>query len=334
MARRVVCFGELLVRLSPPGKALLAHAPSLDVHVGGAEANVAVSLSLLGLQAAYVTAVPDNALADHSLGELRRHGVDVSHVARRPGRMGLYFMTHGATHRPAEVLYDRAQSSFAEASPDSYPWSAVLAEADWLHVGGITPAVSEKAAQALLHGVEEATARGVRISFDCNYRAKLWGARIADAPTLLKRLCSFAEILFADERDIALIIGDTRLGTDRLAAMATAFAQWPKLKIIATTARGGKHGDEQTLTGIVHSRDGSVTSKTYALGNIVDRIGSGDAYAAGLIERTLAGAEPQAAVEFATAAACLKHSVAGDFSLMRRADIEALLAEAGIHVRR
>lgn len=332
MKRRVVCFGELLVRLSPPGKQLLSQARELELHVGGAEANVAVALAHLGHATTYVSCVPDNALAERCVGDLRRYGVDVSHLGRGEGRMGMYFLTHGAGHRPSEVLYDRANSSFALAEASRYDWQAILAGAEWLHVSGITPAVSESAATCAHQAVERARALGIKISFDCNYRARLWGARAARAPAWLDKLCAHADLIFGDERDIALITGtDQSSGFD--GAAATGFARWPNVKYFATTSRAAQ-ADEQTLMGIVCSRSEVRISKCHSLGAVVDRIGSGDAYAAGLIDQLLNGADLARAVEFATAAACLKHSIHGDFNLVSRNDIEAVLAESRIDVKR
>jgi 2-dehydro-3-deoxygluconokinase len=290
-------------------------------------------LAHLGHAAAYVSCVPGNALAERCVGDLRRYGVDVEHLLRGDGRMGMYFLTHGAGHRPAEVLYDRASSAFALAEPGRYDWAAILAGADWLHVSGITPAVSETAATCAYEALARARTLGLKTSFDCNYRARLWGQRAARAPSWLDKFCAQADLVFGDERDIALITGmEQSSGFD--GAAAAGFARWPNIKYFATTSRGAEQADEQTLSGILCSRAEVRISKCHALGHIVDRIGSGDAYAAGVIDQLLNGADLARAVEFATAAACLKHSVPGDFNLVRRSDIEAVLAEARVDVKR
>ena len=189
MKRRVVCFGELLLRLSAPGRERLLQTPGLEVHVGGAEANVAVSLARFGHEAAMVSTVPGNALGETAVGELRRHGVDTGHVRAGEGRMGLYFLSHGALHRPSEVLYDRAESAFVRSA--DYDWERLLEGAHWLHLSGVTPALGESTAQATLAAARAARRRGVMVSFDGNFRRKLWQAWDGDAAMLLRQI--FAE---------------------------------------------------------------------------------------------------------------------------------------------
>ena len=338
MNHRIVCFGELLLRLSAPGKELLLQSPAFNAHIGGAEANVAVSLTLLGHDAAFVTALPDNKLADASLGEMRKHGVDTHRAIRRPGRMGMYYLTQGAGHRPSEVLYDRANSVFATAHSNAYDWPDALAGAGWLHVSGITPAVSANAALAAREAMQAARALNLRVSFDCNYRPQLWGARASEAPALLRELCSLATLIFGDERDIGLIFGRdfSALPSDQRGREAAkiAFEAFPSLEWMASTTRGRNAGDAQELGGLLRNRMHTYASRIIPLGTVVDRIGSGDAYAAGIVDQLLRGSDPQAAVEFAAAAAVLKHSIPGDFNLSRRADIESLVAGHAIDVRR
>lgn len=335
---KVVCFGEVLLRLSAPGKQLLLQSHELAAHVGGAEANVAVGLAKLGNSAAVVTVLPTNALGQACAGELRRHGVDTQSIAHRDARMGLYFLTHGAGHRPAEVLYDRAGSAFASAPPDLIDWDAALQGAEWLHVSGITPAVSETGAQAALRAVQAARTAGVKISYDCNFRARLWGERTPQAPALLRELCSYATLIFGDDRDIAFMFDfnpSTATAEERrhLAAQE-AFAAMPALQWIAYTERTRHAADVQQLIGTLHDRQRVFTTRPYALQGIVDRIGAGDAYAAGILHGLLNGMTPQRTVEFGVAAAVLKHSVPGDFNLVGIADVELLLSEVQTDVRR
>ena len=209
MSATVLCFGEILLRLSAPNKELLLQSARFDVHVGGAEANVAVSLSKFGHAAAMVSTLPESPLGRACAGELRRHGVQTDAIRFRDGRMGLYFLTHGAGHRPAEVLYDRAGSAFAAASAADYDWNALLADCSWLHVSGITPAVSNAAGEAAARAMAAARQRGVKISFDCNFRARVWGARAKEAPAVLRELCEQADLIFGDERDFAFMLGGT-----------------------------------------------------------------------------------------------------------------------------
>jgi 2-dehydro-3-deoxygluconokinase len=334
----VVCFGEVLLRLSAPGKELLLQSHQFTAHVGGAEANVAVGLAKLGNRSAVVTILPTNALGQACAGELRRHGVDTTGIVHRDGRMGLYFLTHGAGHRPAEVLYDRAGSAFAVAPPDVIDWSEALRGAQWLHVSGITPAVSEAGAKAALRAVQAARDAGVKVSYDCNFRARLWGERAAQAPALLRELCSDATLIFGDDRDIAFMF-DFRPSTQnaqerRQLAAQEAFAAISGLQWIAYTERTRHAADVQQLVATLHDRANAYTSRPYALQGIVDRIGAGDAYAAGILHGLLNGLSPQRTVDFAAAAAALKHSIPGDFNLVGVADVELLLSEVQTDVRR
>ena len=208
-----VCFGELLLRLSAPDHELLLQSGSLAVHIGGAEANVAVSLAHFGHATRMVSVVADNALGKACIGELRRQGVRTEAIQSTEGRMGLYFLTVGAGHRPSEVLYDRADSAFALAAADAVNWSPVLAGASWFHVSGITPAVSPNAAAAALRAARAARAQGLSVSFDCNYRAKLWQRWAGNARGILRELLAEADLVFAEERDMALILGrDYQIG--------------------------------------------------------------------------------------------------------------------------
>lgn len=338
-AARIVCFGEMLIRLTAPGRETLLQTPKLDVTVGGAEANVAVSLAQFGWNAAMVTTLPDQALGHACRAELRRRGVDAGHAVFRPGRMGLYFLTPGAMHRPAEIIYDRAGSAFAVATPDLYDWPSLLEGADWLHVGGITPAVSAEAEAAVLAAAETAAAKGVKVSFDCNYRQKLWQERGGDAPSVFARLAACADLMFGNERDIALILGADFLHTpmeERFQAAAEkAFQTWPRLQWLASTVRTHHDVDHQELTGRVAARDHRVhLSRTFKMNGIIDRIGGGDAFAAGLIHAIERGMSVDGAVTFATAASVLKHSIPGDANLVSVADVVSLVNDEALDVKR
>ena len=334
----VACYGEVLLRLTAPRCGALLQEPSLEVNVGGAEANVAVSLRHFGHPSSLVTILPDNALGHAALGEIRRHGVHTEAAQFRPGRMGLYFLTAGAGHRPSEVLYDRADSAFALAPPDLVDWDVALADYSWLHVSGISPAVSATAAESSLRAVRAARARGVSVSFDCNYRSKLWERWHGSAKTILADLVNEADLLFAEQRDIGLILGRDyeRLPADRRFEKAAeeALEAFPSLQRIATTVRTQRNVDDHDLAAVLGSRNGLWTTRRYALGRIVDRIGSGDAFAAGLLHGILTGSDDQAVVDFALAAACLKHSIPGDFNRIGVADVQHLLQDSGFTVRR
>ncbi|MES1201308.1 MAG: sugar kinase [Pseudomonadota bacterium] len=334
---RIVCFGALLIRLSAPGRETLLQTPELRVHVGGAEMNVAVSLAQFGVWSAAVSIVPDNALGRAAVGELRRYGADTSLMATHAGRMGLYFLSPGAIHRPSQVLYDRADSSFALAPADLIDWSPAFNGASWLHLSGITPAISANAAAAALRAAKTAKQAGVKISFDGNYRASLWGARAGEAPAILRALFAEADLVFADHRDIALITGKAAEGDEheqRRHAAATAFATFPNLQRIACTGRRVHSVDHNDISGFMFTRDGVWTTRDHALPHIVDRIGGGDAFAAGVLYGLEKRLGDQEMLDFAIAAACLKHSIPGDFNLVTIADVQAFLSENKFDVRR
>ena len=293
--RRVVCFGEMLLRLTPPGRELLLQTPRLETSFGGAETNVAVGLARLGDAARLVTVLPDNAIGQAALAELRRWGVDAGGVRTAPGRMGLYFLTPGAVLRPAEVLYDRVGSAFATAAPDLIDWSAELDGAAWLHVSGITPAVSANAATAALTAVKAARALGVSVSFDGNFRARVWADRIGEAPAILRDLLSHADLAFIDARDIGLILGQTF--DDPKAAASAAFEAFPTLARVASTHRALLGPDDHDLSARLFARDGAFETKTVRLRGVVDRVGAGDAFSAGVLHAQMAGGSDQRAIE-------------------------------------
>ncbi len=329
---RFVCFGELLIRLSPPGRELLLQTPQLTTHYGGAEANVAISLARLGHDVGMISIVPDNALAEGALGELRRYGVDTKGVKTGAGRMGLYFMTAGAGQRPSEVLYDRAQSAFATAPADAIDWTEALKGADWLHLSGVTPAVSAGAAEAALRAVKAARAAGVKVSFDANFRAKLWQVRGDDPRPTLNALFGEADLMFATARDITLVTGDTCDSDDDAARIA--FARYPNLKRIAATERKVVSSDHHELCGFMFTRTGATRTAIKTITGIVDRIGGGDAFASGLLHGLAKGADDQDMLDFALAASCLKHTIPGDFNLASEADVAFQLSSSGSDVRR
>ena len=333
----VVCFGELLMRLSPSRNELLLQSPSLQVHFGGAEANVAASLAILGDRSTMVSTLPDNALGRACIGELKRLGVDTA-IRFADGRMGVYFLSPGAMHRPADVLYDRADSAFARASADRYDWPNLLSGARWLHLSGINLALCNATAEAAWAAVEAARQRDIPISFDCNYRSKLWGDRASDAPDILSRIAAEADVLIGNDRDIALMRGTTFAhdqAEQRFAAAAdVAFATWPRLRCMVATERLHENADHQEVRGLCATRTGVTRTRSCALHGIVDRIGTGDAFTAGFLHRLLADAPAEQALEFAFAAFCLKHSVPGDVNLLGEEDITRFLAGEHFDVRR
>lgn len=306
----------------------------LEAHVGGAEANVAVGLANLGHDTRMLSTVPDNALGRAAIGELRRHGVNTAGVSFGPGRMGLYFLAAGAGVRASQIVYDREGSSFALLS--DFDWDSALTGVELLHVSGITPALGPVSAFLARSAVKAAEDRGIRVSFDGNYRAQLWERWDGDPKALLFPLVASAEILFGNHRDISLLLGRRFSGDGedrrREAAMA-AFEAFPKLKHIASTARRVSSADQNHIAARIDSRDGSAQTEEVAVSGIVDRIGAGDAFATGVLHGLRIGKNLEATASYGLALACLKHSLPGDASLFRQDDIDAFL-EGNFDVRR
>jgi 2-dehydro-3-deoxygluconokinase len=335
----VVCFGEILLRLGAPDGEVLLQSPKLLVSVAGAEANVAVGLARLGHAARMVSLLPKSALGDAALAELRRWGVDTGGVGFAPGRMGLYFLAPGAGLRAADITYDRAGSAFARADPERIDWDVALPGASWLHVSGVTPAIGAGGAAAAVRAVAAANRLGVPVSFDGNYRGKLWAEWQGDGPGILRQLVAGADLAFINDQDLALVLGRSFDAADpatRLAdAAAAAFEAFPRVTCIAATTRLRHEVGRQELGGTLFRRGGArFTSRTYALNQIVDRIGGGDAFAAGLLHGLLRGHADQAALDFAVAAAVAKHAIHGDFNLATEAEIAAIMAGEVMDVRR
>jgi 2-dehydro-3-deoxygluconokinase len=340
MSKKIICLGELLLRLGAPGRELLLQSSRFDVHVGGAEANVAVSLARFGHRSAVVSVVPDNALGAAAVGELRRHGVDVSAIARSTDeRMGLYFIATGAMQRPSEVIYDRAHSAFALASADSFDWNTLLADADAFHVSGVTPAIGALGTENALRASKAARQRGLFSSFDGNFRAKLWKVWNGDAASITRALMANADLVFADHRDIAIALGNVEAESDSEAAIRAAgeraFAAFPQLGRLCTTIRTQHSVDHHSLSAIMLTRNGDVhVTPRYELMAIVDRIGGGDAFAAGVLHGLRSGMNDEASLRFGLGAACLKHSVPGDVNLVGIDDVSAWVGEGRLDVRR
>ena len=333
---RFVAFGEIMLRLSPPGRELLLQTPKLDVWIAGAEANVASGLARLGHDVAMASAVPDNDLGRAAIAGMRANGVDCSGISFSGERMGLYFVTSGAGMRATDVVYDRAGSSFAEAPASAWDWDRLLAGADRLHLSGITPALGPIPAEAAIAAAEAATARGVPVSFDGNYRARLWERWDSDPRGVLNRLVAHADILFGNHRDIALLLGRDFGGDGedrRQASSAAAFAAFPKLKLIASTARHVEDADRHRLSARIDGRSEHAQTDEVLLAGIVDRIGAGDAFAVGVLHALRSGGDMATAARTGLALTALKHSLPGDASLFRQADIDAYLA-GGLDVRR
>jgi 2-dehydro-3-deoxygluconokinase len=339
MSAQIVCFGELLMRLSTPDHQLFGQAKYFISHFGGAEANVAANLAGFGNAAKMVSTVPANALGQAVIADFRRAGVDVSGIkTSETGRLGLYFLAPGAVTRPSEIIYDREYTAFANAVSASYDWPLALADAALFHVCGITPALCVETEQAAIDACHTADVKGIKVSFDFNFRQKLWDARGANPAPILDRLASTADILFGNDRDLSLVLGrDFSNGTaeKRFAqSSAAAFAHFPKLSLIASTCRTHSAVADQTLQGLLARREGVIVSRVHELPGIVDRIGTGDAFAAGILHGVVHGFDDAKMIEFATASAALKHSIPGDYAAISQDAVFDAIRDQGFDVKR
>lgn len=327
---KVITFGELMMRLTPPGYRRLLQAETFEVAFGGAEANVAVSLCCLGAEAGFVTRLPGNDLGQAALNSLRRWGVDTRHIVRGGDRLGVYYQERGAAQRPAAVLYDRAGSAFAQAAAGDFDWPAILEGADWLHLSGITPALGEALGESCLAACRAARAAGVTVSFDPNYRSKLWG--IPAAADYMRRILPLVDVLITNENQAADLLGvrvpPAEIHGDDVTdagylALARELLERYGLRRVAIAERRTFAAEDNSFCAKLYDGERLCSSPRYRM-DIVDRIGSGDAFAAGLIYALRAGFDTQRAVSFAAAAGCLKHSVEGDYSLLSAREVLAL----------
>lgn len=330
---RVVTFGEVMLRLKSPGFERLFQSPVLEATFGGAEANVAVSLAQYGLTATFVTAIPANNVGDACVAELRRFGVDTSAIRRAGDRLGIYFLESGANQRPSRVTYDRAGSAIAAAAPGDFDWSAILDGADWFHVSGVTPAISAGAAEAALEAVRAARAKGVTVSCDYNYRKNLWryGKK---APEVMREIVRHVDVGIANEEDCQKALGISvdvdvhsgELETEKYRVLASRVLEtFPNLKKQVITLRESHSADRNGWSAVMHDGTDFRVSRHYEITDIVDRVGAGDSFAGGLVYGLLQLGDDQAALEFAAAASCLKHSILGDFNRVSVADVSALV---------
>ncbi len=332
--KTIVTFGEIMLRLAPPGFQRLTQAASFDVTFGGGEANVAVSCANYGLPVEYVTRLPANDIGDACLASVRRAGVGVRHVIRGGDRLGIYFLEAGAAQRGSKVIYDRAGSALATIQPGMIDWQTVLDGAGWFHWTGITPAISESAAAVCLEAVKTAKALGVTVSCDLNYRNKLWkwGKKAGE---VMPELVSYTDVAIGNEEDADKVFGIRAPETDvtggKVEAEAYVYvceqlkARFPNLQTIAVTLRGSLSASHNTWSGLLW-RDGQVAvAPTYDMTHIVDRVGGGDSFMGGLIYGMLTYPDKQNAINFAVAASCLKHSIPGDFNLVSVDEVEKLM---------
>jgi 2-dehydro-3-deoxygluconokinase len=333
-----ITFGEIMLRLAPPGFERYLQTPQFVATFGGGEANVAVCLSSLGLDAAFVTVLPENnPIADAVVAELRRFGVDTSKIVRGPGRMGVYYLEAGANQRASRVFYDRAGSSAALAAPGSIDWDRTLSGAKWFHVTGITPAISDSSSALALESVKKAREHGLTVSCDLNFRKLLWKWG-KPAPAVMGELLKFVDVAVANEEDIQMSLGlnsemDVSSGVldhKRYEDLtARVLREFPNLRAIAVTLRESKSASWNRWSACLNNGESFLMSRAYDITNIVDRVGSGDSFAAGLIYGLQMLPDDGAALEFAVATSCLKHSTPGDFSRTTLAEVNGLLKDGG-----
>lgn len=327
----IACFGEIVMRVSVPHGELPLQSARFDAHVGGAEANVAVALAALGHDTAMVSAVSEGPIGDGVLGELRRHGVDVASIIRPAGRMGLYYYLPGGPMRPAEVIYDRAGSAFAESTPDEWDWDRLLDGVGWLHVSGVTPALGPNSAEAVLEAVTRARADGIGVSFDGNWRGRLWDRWQSDPVAILKPIVAHATVLFGNHRDAGLLLGRefSGEGEDRRREAAVALLDhFPALEYVASTARTIVGPDAHRLTARIDTREEGGASDPTVVAPVIDRVGTGDAFAAGVLDGIWAGKCLADAAKHGLALAALKHGLHGDFTTFSRAAVDGASPQA------
>ena len=327
----IVALGEILIRLKPPGHERFFQSPLLETACGGSEANVLASLSLLGLDARFLTALPPNPLGDGCVRYLRRLGVDTRFVLRRGERVGLYFFEAGASQRPSLVIYDRTGSAIASTPADAFDWNQIFDGASWFHISGITPAISARAAELSLAAVQEARARGLTISCDFNYRSKLW--RYGRSPAeIMGALLRHVDVLVAGVHDAALLeipLPQTEgLSPEEVLSQAW-FQAFPNLRYHVTTHRIVFDANHHRLSARLARPGAIITSDEYDIPGIVVRVGSGDAFMAGLIYGLHTGMGEDETLAFAITAAALKHSIPGNVNLATAEEIMRLVKEGG-----
>jgi 2-dehydro-3-deoxygluconokinase len=336
--KRVVTFGEIMLRLMPPDHERFLQTSNFVATFGGGEANVAVSVATFGLPASYVTVLPpNNPIADAVVSEMRRFNVDPSHILRAKGRMGIYFVENGANQRASKVVYDRDYTSIMLAKPGDIDWAQVFAGAGWFHITGITPALSESCAALAMESVQQAQKHGLTVSCDLNYRKNLW--KYGKKPSeVMRELIKFVDVAIANEEDCQMSLGiqadvDVHSGTLDHAVYEklteNVLAEFPNLKSIAVTLRESFSASHNGWSACMHDRKKFVMSKRYDITHIVDRVGGGDSFAGGLIYGIQAHESHQEALEFAVAASCLKHSITGDFNRVTVDEVMALLKGDG-----
>ncbi len=330
---KVLTFGEIMLRFKAPGHERLMQTPNLEATFGGGE----VSLANYGMDAAFLSFLPNNAVADACIGELRRFNVDTSRIIRKDGRVGIYYLDAGANQLPSKVIYDRAYSSISLAGPGDVDWDKAFDGVGWMHISGITPAISESLMELSIESVKEAKKRNITVSCDLNYRKNLWKYG-RNAQEVMSEMANYCDILIANEEDVQKSLGITidvdvesgEIDHSKYEILGNkVLEKYPNAKMIAITLRESKSADTNGWSTCINNREKFYVSRHYNINDIIDRVGGGDSFAGGLIYGLNNYDTMEEALEFATAASCLKHSVIGDFNRVTVDDVKKLMAGDG-----
>ena len=330
MTGKIITFGEIMLRLAPEGYYRFVQAEKYGATYGGGEANVAISLANFGMDAAFVTKLPKHEIGQAGINSLRRFGVDTSMITRGGNRVGIYYLEKGASQRPSKVIYDRAGSSIAEATTEDFDWNEIFKDAKWFHFTGITPALGDNVAKICLVALEEAKKRGITVSCDLNYRNKLWSKE--KAGEVMGKLCKYVDVCISNEEDASDVFGiksgDTDVTTGKLnkegyVDVAKQLADRFGFKNVAITLRESVSANDNKWSAMLYDNENAYFSKTYNI-HIVDRVGGGDSFGAGLIYAMMNDFKARDTIEFAVAASCLKHSIEGDFNMVSVEEVQKL----------
>ena len=328
--KKVITFGELMLRLAPENYLRFVQSEKYEATFGGAEANVAVSLANYGVDVAFVSKLPDHEIGQSAVNSLRKFGVDTSKIVRGGQRVGIYYCEKGASQRPSKVIYDRAYSSISMAKPEDFDWDKIFDGVEWFHFTGITPALSDSMAQITLQALKVAKSKSITVSCDLNFRKKLWNKE--KAGKVMGELCSYVDYCIANEEDAKDVFGieadntdiyGGKLDRDGYISVAKKLTERFNFKGVAITLRESKSANDNDWSGMLYTDGKAVFSKKYSI-HIVDRVGGGDSFGAGLIYSLLNDYDAQRSIEFAIAASCLKHSIEGDYNLVSKKEVETL----------
>ena len=334
---RIITFGEIMLRLKSPALERFFQSPSLEATFGGGEANVAVSLANYGMDASFVTALPNNAIGEACRRDVRSFGVDVSNIKMTDGRMGIYFLETGSNQRPSKVVYDRAESAIAIAPIDLFDWEKIFEGADWFHISGIAPAISASAAELSLAACKAAQKCGVTVSCDLNYRKNLWKYG-KEAKEVMSEIAKYIDVAIANEEDFQKSLGITASSDVESGSLdrnvyegiaKKAMELYPNLKRVAITLRESKSADRNDWAACIYDGKEFYVSRKYEITDIVDRVGGGDSFSGGLIYGLLTYEKQSDALEYAVAASCLKHTISGDYNRVTVAEVTALMKGSG-----